>query len=119
MIVISFFLLDHHRKRQVNEMELDKGSTPGSSSSESGLILTASTVVLTDERISRVGDPHAITTSCLHVDLVDISSNAFSDWHEVLFIDSNKTNRISTLPMPVVLDITSPLIITSCENNQS
>jgi hypothetical protein len=57
--------------------------------SESGLILTASTVVLTDERISHVGDPHAVTTSCSHVELVDISSNAFSDWHEVyLFIYS-------------------------------
>ena len=50
---------------------------------ESGLVLHASTVVLTDERISHVGDPHAIRTSCLHVELVDISSNALSDWQEV------------------------------------
>lgn len=54
--------------------------------SESGLVLTASTVVLSDERISHVGDPHAVKTSCSHVELVDISSNAFSDWHEV-YID--------------------------------
>jgi hypothetical protein len=50
---------------------------------ESGLVLNASTVVLTDERISHVGDPHAVKTSCSHVELVDISSNTFSDWHEV------------------------------------
>ena len=50
---------------------------------ESGLILHASTVVLSDERISHVGDPHAVTTSCSHVELVDVSSNILSDWHEV------------------------------------
>ena len=50
---------------------------------ESGLVLNASTVVLTDERISHVGDPHAVALSCSQVELVDISSNAFSDWHEV------------------------------------
>jgi hypothetical protein len=50
---------------------------------ESGLVLNASTVVLTDERITHVGDPSAVKTSCSHVELVDISSNAFSDWHEV------------------------------------
>jgi hypothetical protein len=54
--------------------------------SESGLVLNASTVVLTDERISHVGDPNAVTTSCSHVELVDISSNAFSDWHEVFLL---------------------------------
>ncbi len=53
---------------------------------ESGLVLNASTVVLTDERISHVGDPNAIATSCSHVELVDISSNAFSDWHEVCLL---------------------------------
>lgn len=53
------------------------------SSLESGLILTASTVVLTDERISHVGDSNAVATSCSQVELVDISSNEFSDWHEV------------------------------------
>ena len=50
---------------------------------ESGLILTASTVVLTDQKITHVGDPRAVETSCTHVELVDISSNAFSNWQEV------------------------------------
>ena len=50
---------------------------------ESGLVLHTSTVVLTDERISHVGDPHAIVISCPHVELVDVSSNGFSDWDEV------------------------------------
>ena len=53
-------------------------------------MLTASTVVLTDERISHVGDPHAVRTSCSYVDLVDISSNAFSDWHEVETLDAHR-----------------------------
>ena len=50
---------------------------------ESGLVLHTSTVVLTDERISHVGDPHAIVISCPHVELVDVSSNVLSDWDEV------------------------------------
>lgn len=50
---------------------------------ESGLVLHTSTVVLTDERISHVGDPHAIVNSCPHVELVDVSSNVLSDWDEV------------------------------------
>jgi hypothetical protein len=85
MVVISSFLLVHHRKKQV-----EKKSRIYFIKSyffvESGLILTASTVVLTDERISHVGDPHAVTISCSHVELVDISSNAFSDWHEVCLL---------------------------------
>ena len=50
---------------------------------ESGLVLTAATVVLTDQGITHVGDPRAVETSCSYVDLVDISSNALSDWNEV------------------------------------
>lgn len=59
---------------------------------ESGLILHASAVVLSDERISHVGDVHAVTTSCSHVELVDVSSNILSDWHEVSAHRSSSTS---------------------------
>ncbi|UJR31930.1 hypothetical protein I4U23_019403 [Adineta vaga] len=76
---------------------------------ESGLVLNASTVVLTDERISHVGDRHAVETSCLHVELVDISSNAFSDWHEISLLLSSlphvKTINLSFNPFPSHLHI--------------
>lgn len=85
MIVISCFSLVHHRKKQVGEIKKNDRFID-LQFIESGLVLNASTVVLTDERISHVGDPHAIKTSCLHVELVDISSNALSDWHEVRFV---------------------------------
>ncbi|CAF3858208.1 unnamed protein product [Rotaria magnacalcarata] len=83
------------------------GSSP--KKTESGLILNASTVVLTDERISHVGDPHAVTISCFHVELVDISSNAFSDWHEISLLLSSlphvKTINLSFNPFPSDLHI--------------
>ena len=84
MVVISSFLLVHHRRKPVR-IEGDL-ILLYSCCLESGLVLTASTVVLTDERISHVGDPNAVATSCSQVELVDISSNAFSDWHEVCLI---------------------------------
>lgn len=89
MDVKSSFSLVHHRNKQVEIFGINHDDNLGFFSSliESGLVLTSSTVVLTDERISHVGDPHAVETSCSYVELVDISSNAFSDWHEVyLFI---------------------------------
>lgn len=85
MVVISSFLLVHHRRKPVG-IEGDLILLHSCCCLESGLVLTASTVVLTDERISHVGDPNAVATSCSQVELVDISSNAFSDWHEVCFI---------------------------------
>lgn len=90
MIMISFFLLVHPRKRQVKAKfnVIDVTSFALSNRLESGLILHASTVVLSDERISHVGDPHAVTTSCSHVELVDVSSNILSDWHEVSNLQS-------------------------------
>ncbi|CAF2918217.1 unnamed protein product [Rotaria sp. Silwood2] len=69
---------------------------------ETGLVLNTSTVVLTDERISHVGDPHVIKTACSHVELIDISSNAFSDWHEISLLLSSlphiKTINLSFNP---------------------
>ncbi|CAF5012493.1 unnamed protein product [Rotaria sp. Silwood1] len=56
---------------------------PSPKNTETGLILNTSTVVLTDERISHVGDPCAIEKACSQVELVDISSNTLSDWDEV------------------------------------
>lgn len=77
---------------------------------ESGLVLTASTVVLTDERISHVGDPHAVKTSCSHVELVDISSNALSDWHEVYI---NMRIYLFIILYVIYLDFSSSFVITS------
>ncbi|CAF1236486.1 unnamed protein product [Rotaria sordida] len=83
------------------------GSSP--KQTESGLILNASTVVLTDERISHVGDSRAVAISCSHVELVDISSNAFSDWHEISLLLSSlphvKTINLSFNPFPSNLHI--------------
>ncbi|CAF0913981.1 unnamed protein product [Adineta steineri] len=99
------------------------GSSP--KKTESGLILNASTVVLTDERISHVGDPHAIETSCSHVELVDISSNAISDWHEISLLLSSlphvKTINLSFNPFSSHLhilpdDIQWPNLNTLCLN---
>lgn len=99
------------------------GSSP--KKTESGLVLNASTVVLTDERISHVGDPHAIKTSCLHVELVDISSNALSDWHEISLLLSSlphvKTINLSFNPFPtdhylLPVDLQWPSLNTLCLN---
>ncbi|CAF1240826.1 unnamed protein product [Adineta steineri] len=79
------------------------GSSP--KKTESGLVLNASTVVLTDEQISHVGDPNAVAISCSQVELVDISSNAFSDWHEISLLLSSlphvKTINLSFNPFPI------------------
>ena len=119
MDVILSSSLDHHRRKQVKSSLPCKRNDVGrlllvfSYFSESGLVLNASTVVLTDERISHVGDRHAVETSCLHVELVDISSNAFSDWHEVcLFIHLIKTKSIDY--SFIYLDITSSFLATAC-----
>ncbi|CAF2715268.1 unnamed protein product, partial [Rotaria sp. Silwood2] len=99
------------------------GSSP--KQTESGLILNASTVVLTDERISHVGDSRAVAISCSHVELVDISSNAFSDWHEISLLLSSlphvKTINLSFNPFPSDLHILSvelqwPNLNTLCLN---
>ncbi|CAF3588630.1 unnamed protein product [Rotaria socialis] len=69
---------------------------------DAGLVLNTSTVVLTDERISHVGDPHAVEISCSKVELVNISSNAFSNWHEISLLFSSlphvKTINLSLNP---------------------
>ncbi|CAF1117969.1 unnamed protein product [Rotaria sordida] len=81
---------------------------------ETGLVLNTSTVVLTDERISHVGDPHAIETACSQVELLDISSNAFSNWHEISLLLSSlphvKTINLSFNPFPSHLHILSDKI---------
>ena len=77
-------------------------------------MLTASTVVLTDERISHVGDPHAVRTSCSYVDLVDISSNAFSDWHEVETLDALRFDDGN-----VFLGLSAALVVATRDHNQS
>jgi hypothetical protein len=84
---------------------------------ESGLVLHTSTVVLTDERISHVGDPHAIVTSCPHVELVDVSSNVLSDWDEVCCFSSRELVEDSR--HFDYLDSPSSLVVAACENDQS
>ncbi|CAF3810769.1 unnamed protein product [Rotaria sp. Silwood1] len=75
---------------------------PSPKNTETGLILNTSTVVLTDERISHVGDPCAIEKACSQVELVDISSNALSDWDEITLLLSSlphvKTINLSFNP---------------------
>lgn len=84
MTVILSFSLVHRRRKPVSDTSVSTiHALDATHRSESGLILTASTVVLTDQRITHVGDPRAVETSCTHVELVDISSNGLSDWQEV------------------------------------
>ncbi|CAF0852201.1 unnamed protein product [Didymodactylos carnosus] len=92
---------------------------------ESGLVLTSSSVVLTDEKISHVGDPRAVEHTCCHVELVDISSNEFSDWQEISLLLSSlphvKNINMSFNPFPTSLhilpdDIQWPNLNTLCLN---
>ena len=92
MTVILSFSSVHRRRKPVSPATVSTLRAPDHS--ESGLILTASTVVLTDQRITHVGDPRAVETSCTHVELVDISSNGLSDWQEVrVLIDNHVRQR--------------------------
>lgn len=108
MVVISFSSLDHRQRKLVKRKIVKKKSIFNSFCFvwflESGLILTASTVVLTDQKITHVGDPRAVETSCTHVELVDISSNAFSDWQEISLLLTSlphvKTINLSFNPFP-------------------
>ncbi|UJR14790.1 hypothetical protein I4U23_001778 [Adineta vaga] len=51
-----------------------------------------------------MSDPRAVAMSCSQVELVDISSNAFSDWHEISLLLSSlphvKTINLSFNPFP-------------------
>ncbi|CAF1072943.1 unnamed protein product [Didymodactylos carnosus] len=92
---------------------------------ESGIVLTSSSVVLTDEKISHVGDPRAVQHTCCHVELVDISSNELSDWDEISLLLNSlphvKMINMSFNPFPTSFhvlpdDIRWPNLNTLCLN---